>query len=587
MNIAINKEIQIDLPKLIAGKMLLQAGSGGGKSYTIRRLLEQSFGKIQHIILDTEGEFSSLREKYDYILIGKGYDIAADPKTAALMALRLWEEGVSAIIDLYELDPEDRQKFVDNFVGAMINAPKKLWKPVLLIIDEAHEYAPENEQSKYSLSMLRLASKGRKRKIAAVFATQSIASLSKRIVASCKNKLIGYASETNDVKRAAFELGMTPQEGLVLRDLDPGEFYAFGPAISKKVIKLKVGEVKTKHEESVTATSKPAPASNKIKKALARLADLPAEIAEEANTITGIKQELTLAKRKIVELERSPKKVEGPMGVSQWMNYGEKYGYAAFFKKKISEDVSKVKDTQYFAERDEWIKHMNTLFTLIGTMGNAMTEFKKTVMRKKILPVPEVLKPMPPTPLKSVPRELPTPPVQMRTVSVPADQVIQAVGDISGPEQRILDAIAISESIGIMEPEQTAVAFLSGYTYGGGGFNNPRGALKTRGLVEYRGSRIALTDEGRSKARAAETPLTRELMREKVMAILPGPEQKLLGPLMDVYPDAMPNDRLAELSGYTNGSGGFNNPRGRLRTLGLIEYPSSGYCRARGLLFPD
>lgn len=560
MKIALNNEINIDLEKLISGKLLAQAGSGGGKSYLIRRLLEQSFGKIQHIILDTEGEFSSLREKYDYILIGKGYDIAADPKTAALMALRLWEEGVSAIIDLYELDPEDRQKFVDSFVAAMINAPKKLWRPVMLVIDEAHEYAPESEQSKYGIAMQRLASKGRKRKILAVFATQSIAQLSKRIVASCKNKLIGYASETNDVKRAAFELGMTPQEGLALRDLDPGEFYAFGPAISKKVIKVKVGMVKTKHEETTSAASKPAPASNKIKKALARLADLPAEAAKEATTIAELKSENVSLKRELRTLpqktvQNDPKMVEKAL-LARDLEWKPQL-------RKADDEIKRL---------TKIVMGVSRLVGNIETITSTMIDLPKS--------------------LEYTRGDL----NQTIRVSVPVKEVKEWVGSkgdadvpfdgINGPEQRILDAIALSESIGIMEPEQTAVAFLAGYTYGGGGFNNPRGALKTKKLVEYRGSRIALTEAGRAFAHAPETPLSRETMRERVMSILPGPEQKLLGPLMDAYPDAMTNEALAEASGYTNGSGGFNNPKSRLRTLGLIDYPSSGHARAKELLFP-
>lgn len=296
--IKLNDKVGLDLQKLIAGKMLLQAGSGGGKSYAIRRILEQSFGEIPHLILDTEGEFSSLREKYDYILIGKEFDITADPKTAALLALRLWEERVSAIVDLYELSPWDRQLFVKNFVDALINAPKKLWKPVLLVIDEAHEYAPESDKSDSGRALHLLASKGRKRQIGAIFATQRISSLSKNIVASCKNKLIGYASETNDVKRAAFELGFTPAEARGLRDLDPGEFYAFGPALTKEVTKIKIGSVKTKHEETATGgLGTVAKASPKVKAALARLADLPQAAAEEARTVAELKAEIVRMKR--------------------------------------------------------------------------------------------------------------------------------------------------------------------------------------------------------------------------------------------------------------------------------------------------
>ena len=102
----------------------------------------------------------------------------------------------------------------------------------------------------------------------------------------------------------------------------------------------------------------------------------------------------------------------------------------------------------------------------------------------------------------------------------PKNTMLKVEGEITNPEQRILDAIAWMESIGINEPEQTAVAFLADYRYGGGAFNNPRGALRTKGLVEYRGNNIALTEEGRLVANAPETPLTTEELHKRVLGRL-------------------------------------------------------------------
>jgi hypothetical protein len=48
----------------------------------------------------------------------------------------------------------------------------------------------------------------------------------------------------------------------------------------------------------------------------------------------------------------------------------------------------------------------------------------------------------------------------------------------------------------------------------------------------------------------------------------------------------MGGQQLAETAGYAFGSGGFNNPKGRLRSLGLIEYLPGGAVRARDILFP-
>jgi uncharacterized protein len=158
--------------------------------------------------------------------------------------------------------------------------------------------------------------------------------------------------------------------------------------------------------------------------------------------------------------------------------------------------------------------------------------------------------------------------------------------EITGPMQRILDAIAWMESIGVDKPKQSAVAFLAGYTIGGGAYNNPRGTLKSAGLIEYcSGDTLALTDAGRRVARAPESALTQAELHRRVMQQLPGPEQNILKPLLDSYPKAIENDVLAEMAGYAPGGGAFNNPRGRLRTLGLVEYPQKGMVRAADLLF--
>lgn len=54
------KSIAINLPILIRSKLLVQANSGGGKSWLLRRLAEQMFGKVPIILIDPEGEFATL-----------------------------------------------------------------------------------------------------------------------------------------------------------------------------------------------------------------------------------------------------------------------------------------------------------------------------------------------------------------------------------------------------------------------------------------------------------------------------------------------------------------------------------------------
>jgi DNA helicase HerA-like ATPase len=65
------KPVMLDLPTLIETRLFDLASSGGGKSYALRVLIEKTAGHVQWIVIDPEGEFSSLREKFDFLLVGK------------------------------------------------------------------------------------------------------------------------------------------------------------------------------------------------------------------------------------------------------------------------------------------------------------------------------------------------------------------------------------------------------------------------------------------------------------------------------------------------------------------------------------
>ena len=122
--------VLLDVQIFTDTRALIQANSGGGKSWVLRRILEQTHGKVQHLVIDPEGEFSSLREKFDYVLAAShGGDTAAEPRTAALLAERLLELGVSAILDLYELKVPERVSFVrlswKGMLGGFVEAEKE------------------------------------------------------------------------------------------------------------------------------------------------------------------------------------------------------------------------------------------------------------------------------------------------------------------------------------------------------------------------------------------------------------------------------------------------------------------------------
>lgn len=113
------------------------------------------------------------------------------------------------------------------------------------------------------------------------------------------------------------------------------------------------------------------------------------------------------------------------------------------------------------------------------------------------------------------------------------------------------------------------LALQAGYSEGGGGFNNPLGALRSAGYVDPpKGEPIAITDEGLAALGDYEPLPMGQALLDHWLATLPGAAKKILTALVELGP--LPKLRLAEVTGYEPSGGGFNNPLGRLRTLGLV-----------------
>jgi uncharacterized protein len=553
--ILIGDKAGFDLDALLRTRLLIQANSGGGKSFTIRRIVEQAFSKVQIIVIDPEGEFVTLREKFGFALLGKGGEITGDVRHAGFIAEKMLEFNASVICDLYEMKPHERPAWVKAFLTGLLNAPKNLWHPVIVVVDEAHKFCPERGkgEAESTEAMLALATTGRKRGFCAVFATQRLGKLNKDAAAELLNVLIGRTFMDIDRERAADILGIQRSGKAAfdetLRGLEPGQFYTLGPAISTKPELVMIGKVQTSHPESGGQISvKQPPTPEQVKSLLPKLADLPKGADEKAKTEAELR---TQVRSLTAQLSARPKPEAD----------------AAAIERAVS--TTRRESEQQLRQQQAVIDKLQARLQFIAEKAAEAVG----------APLPTIKPVTTPKPNGSIPF-MPSYTMEPRA-SVTFKKPIVTTG-LSGPEQRIINAIAWLNSIGVQDPEQTAVAFLAGYTIGGGGYNNPRGALNTKGLVQYiPGDRIRLTDAGREIAEAPNTPLDAEELQRMVLERLPGPEQRILKTVIEFYPEAMTNDECAARAGYTVGSGGYNNPRGRLRTLGLIEYPQPNMVRER------
>lgn len=545
--IKLNSKTEINLTKLIDSRLLVQANSGGGKSWLLRRLLEQSHGKVQQIILDPEGEFGTLREKYDYVLAGKGGDTPAEPRSAALLAHKLLELGVSAIIDLYELPPQDRKRFVRLFLEALVDAPKELWHPVIVVLDEAHVFAPEKDVSEASSAVKDLATRGRKRGYCAVLATQRISKLAKDAAAECNNKLIGRSSIDIDMKRAGYELGFTKQEQLLsLRALKPGEFYAFGPAISDEVIRVDVGDVQTTHPKAGSRTlTKVVPPTVSIKKILGKLADLPVEAEKEAKTIAEMKSEIKELKRKL-HPNNQPKQID-PRAVER---------IVLLANKKAGEEWENIVK--------KWVTYANNLKKSVSNIIPSVGKEPLTTPRGW----------MTPSNLQSYGKEIPVSSSVSKkhyeNAFIKKELFFKEEGEhgLGICAKKIYSFLHENSDRGFTKVQLGAV---TGYSSRSGGFNNAIARLNSLGLIKKRGDEIFFGEKDEQHIIESEQ-YSPELWFSKLGAC----EKKIYRILWDNPDIIYSKEDIGEQTGYSPTSGGFNNAISHLNAIGLLRREGGG-----------
>lgn len=239
----------MDLEELLASRLLVQGNSGSGKSHLLRRLLEQSAGLVQQVVIDPEGDFVSLADRFGHLVIE-----AADYTEAETgsIAARVREHRVSVVLNLEGLEVDAQLRCAGTFLNRLFDAPRDQWYPVLVVVDEAQLFAPAaagevgEEPRRVSLAaMTNLMCRGRKRGLAGVIATQRLAKLAKNVAAEASNFLMGRTFLDIDMARAADLLGMERRQAEQIRDLERGQFLALGPAIARRPLLVRIGTVET------------------------------------------------------------------------------------------------------------------------------------------------------------------------------------------------------------------------------------------------------------------------------------------------------------------------------------------------------
>jgi len=557
----------------------LLAVRGAGKSNAAAVMAEEMFdAHLPFVAIDPVGSFWGLRSSADGtgpglpipIFGGKHGDLPLERGAGELVADLIVGKRLSCVIDLSNFESESAKKaFLLAFARRLY---LKNEDPLHLFLEEADDYIPQKpmrDEAELLRAWENIVRRGRSRGLGITLITQRSAAINKMVLTQVETLFAMRTSGPQDIAsiEAWIKYHQVGQEVLsTLASLEDGDAWVWSPHFLKTIKRIHFRQRRT-----FDSGATPKNLTGKTSRPPATLADvnlseLQTQMAatiekSKAEDPKELQKQILSLKKEIVALKQQKPEAAKTEHVEVSVLTDE--------DRKLLQGAAQVlivlkTDLQTMAEIADKI------YTVCEKAGVSNNNPVKTPFKSNLNQTKSQLKP---------PRQ----PQESRPVAHSSGP-----SNLTGPEQRILDAIAWMESIGVDTPEQTAVAFLAGYTYGGGGFNNPRGALRTKGLLEYvAGDKIRLTPEGRGLANMPEGALTTAELHRAVLDRLPGPEQKILTVILRAYPHSLSNETCANAAGYTAGAGGYNNPRGRLRTLGLIEYPEGGTVRARDILFLD
>lgn len=553
---------------VLEGDIAILGRKGGGKTVTGKGLVEELLELKQRVIvLDVLGVWAGLRTSADgrrpgypvAIFGGEHGDLPLDPGGAAPLAQVLATENLPAVIDLSDLTKADQNRFV----GAFLRELRRVNRAALtLVLEEADVFAPQNPMGEDSKQVHAevdwIARRGRSRGFRLITITQRPARLSKDVLTQAST-LIAHklpSPQDRDAVKAWVEgNGDRDQAREVfntLAGLDVGEAWVYAPEHAM------LQRIRFPLMRTLDTSSTPKAGETRIQqKTLAQV-----DVAALRLALTSAEPPAKFKGTKVTPIAQVDVAAIEAAATRAGYDRGVDHGFA------IARQQLQVATTSAIGEFADFVRKR-----LEAAKLDRPTDTGLKLLADLQGPGPVPAKP------------------KVERLAAARDAVAavesQTASTLSGPHQRLVNAIAWWNAMSIDAPSIPQVAFVAGYSPGTGTFNKYRGELRSAGLIEYpSGGAMSLTDAGRALAVSPDAPPSLKAFHAQVRSQISGPYIRLLDPLLEAWPGELTLDQLGEAAGYSVGTGTFNKYRGAMRTLGLIDYPRSSTARASDWLFP-
>jgi len=398
-------DLELKIQDNLISQPLAEIGMrNSGKSYTVGRMCEDLCEvKQPFIVIDPEGEYWTLKERYPVILAAvgrpvgrpKGYkaDLIATSENAPLLARRVVEKGYSLILDLRNATLAESYSALANFLESLYQAEGQYNRPFVLIMEEAHVLVPEvgrvrlkeirDAQNKVIYWTWEIAARGRHRGLGYICIARRAAEVAKAVLSQCPTRIIFKLVDPADLSWLR-ESGLTKEQIESVQGLPQGKALVLG--ISDKPINIMSKERLCTHggktpiamavetpelEHAIADLSKvlkapPVPALEVPAEVIKRL-----EAAENAKKqLEGKLNELTSSyEAKIKELEAN--RLDTDRKVLELTSMSEK------FKRRVLELEGQVLTVE---ERNRLTTRIQTLEGQVGELRGQLTETQKVAV---------------------------------------------------------------------------------------------------------------------------------------------------------------------------------------------------------------
>ncbi len=545
---------ELTLPTdVVTQKLAFLGRTGSGKTYAATKLAELMLSiEAQIVALDPVGKWYGLRigaaggKGFEIPVLGGLFgDLPLEPAAGALVADLIVDRGISAVLDVSQFETDaQKARFAEQFADRFFFRKKAAPSAVHVFLEECQEFVPQNPNGAEAAMLhhwTRLAKLGRNFGIGLSLISQRPQEVNKKVL-NMTEGLFAFQmrgpQERKTIKEWSNDKDLEIDIVEELPGLPQGTAFVSSPQWLEVEKRIQIAHKVTADVSATPTVGATAAAAKPL---------TPIDLEQLRTTMAA-----TIEKAKADDPKELRKEIAQLKRDLAAAAKGKAAPDPAMFEATIQQAVTDAllvewkrdkEALKYIANAAGRLEEIGKLVELAGEQLRGAHAF----LHKDTPPAPAIAS----SPTRHASRVATTPVVPARTqgtavrtrapgVRNDAHGTPSSNGDLAAGEQRILNAIAELNALGVTRTSRAQVGVMAGYNLSGGTPGKYVSGLVDRGYLAIAGQgELALTELGRHATITVMAPATLDELHGRVFARLNDGEAKLLRALIRYYPDSL------------------------------------------------